>query len=220
MSVERATVLPSNIHIEGTLPQFGIGIETKIRSSGLRAGPYTLIFADAVVPVTKQVPIMARDGDGNLVPVLNMSPDGLAEEELMQEITHNETVTVLAGLGHYTTTFTNGSSHDVYIEGSFPFVERTYTHSQQESRYTVNTIHETNTILMEKDGRIVRFHTVENELTVPIDGVGVHTIEYNVGIMECREKGKDPQYALARVMFDRDGSKIKKYRVEETTPFE
>lgn len=220
MSIERGATLPSSIHIEGSLPQFGVGIETKIRSSGLRAGPYTLIFADAVVPVSKRVPVTTFDEMGKETPVLRMSEKGVMEEEMTMDVSHQEPVTVLLGLGHYSTTFTNGASHDRIVSYPYLHVERTYTNTRQESRYSVKTIQETNTLLMEKGGRIVRFHTVENELTVPIDGIGVHTLEYKVGIMEHREEGADPQYTLARVMFERDGSEIKKYRVEEAAPFE
>lgn len=220
MSAERKIELPANTRIEGILPHFGIGIETKMRSSGLRAGPYTLIFADAVVPVTKRIPVMALNEEGSLVPVLSMSSDGRTEEELMQEITYDETTTVLVGLGQYKTRNTNGSSHDTYVGGDQPHIVRTYTHAMQESQFTVSTIKETNTLLMEHNGRIVRFHTVENELKVPVDGVGIHNLEYNVGIMEYREEGQDTRYALARVMYERDGSEIKRFRVEdEPLPF-
>ncbi len=84
----------------------------------------------------------------------------------------------------------------------------------------MSTIKETNTLLMEQNGRIVRFHTVENELKVPVDGVGIHNLEYNVGIMEYREESQDIRYALARVMYESDGSEIKRFRVEdEPLPF-
>jgi len=214
---QRRFALPENAQIKGALPQFGIGIETKVRSSGLKAGPYTLIFADAVVPVTKRVPVMTQDEFGNRTPVLRMSERGVMEEELTMDVSHEEPVTVLLGLGHYTTIFTNGTSHDRVVSEPYLHVERTYTHTRQESTYTVDTIKGTETLIMEKDGHIVRFHTVETEHTVQINKDGSHTLIYEVGILEERRKDEKQTYLLARLMFERNGNHIEQYRIEKGT---